>query len=163
LDNAIQNYMSANDDRLPDRVVIHKSSGYDAAEQDGFNEVTDRSGVKFRDLLALGRSNIRLFRHWPYPPLRGTHIILEDENSLLYTRRSVPFYRKYPGPYVPRPLHIRYFQTDRSESELGGRYWLSRSSTGTKRSLTRCIQSHSRDRGGSAKFISGARTRRKNR
>lgn len=120
LDNAIQNYMSANDDRLPDRVVIHKSSGYDAAEQDGFNEVTDRSGVKFRDLLALGRSNIRLFRHGPYPPLRGTHIILDDENSLLYTRGSVPFYRKYPGPYVPRALHIRYFQTDRSQSELGG-------------------------------------------
>jgi hypothetical protein len=36
----------------------------------------------------------------------------------LYTRGSVPFYRKYPGPYVPRTLHIRYFQTDRSQTEL---------------------------------------------
>jgi hypothetical protein len=120
LDDAIQNYMSANDARLPDRVVIHKSSGYDNAEQTGFNEVADKRGVRFRDLLALGRSKVRLFRHGPYPPLRGTHVILDDENSLLYTRGSVPYYRKYPGPYVPRALHIRYFQTDRSQSDLAG-------------------------------------------
>ena len=130
LDNAIQNYMSANDDRLPDRVVIHKSSGYNAAEQDGFNEVTDRSGVKFRDLLALGRSNIRLFRHGPYPPLRGTHIILDDENSLLYTRGSVPILPKISWtlrasctPYSvfsdgPKPIGASWGDTGSHEAQL---------------------------------------------
>ena len=120
LTNAIENYKAANDQRLPDRTVIHKSSAYDRSEQDGFNEAAENCGVRFRDLLALGRSNIRLFRHGPYPPLRGTHLILDDKTSVLYTRGSVPFYRKYPGPYVPRALHIRYFQTDRSQSELAG-------------------------------------------
>jgi hypothetical protein len=118
LSDAIQNYASANDKRLPDRVVVHKSSGYDQQELDGFNEAALAQNVRFRDLLALGRSHIRFFRKGSYPPLRGTHILLDDDNSLLYTRGSVPFYRKYPGPYVPRTLHIRYFQSDRSQSEL---------------------------------------------
>jgi hypothetical protein len=120
LADAIQNYATANGNRLPDRIVVHKSSGYDAGELDGFNEAASAQNVRFRDLLALGRSNLRFFRHGTYPPLRGTHIILDDQNSLLYTRGSVPFYRKYPGPYVPRSLHVRYFQTDRSQTELAG-------------------------------------------
>ena len=120
LEDAIQNYMSANDGRFPDRVVIHKSSAYDKGELQGFNEAADKRGVRFRDLLALGKSNLRFFRHGAYPPLRGTHVILDQSNSLLYTRGSVAYYRKYPGPYVPRAIHIRYFQTDRSQSELAG-------------------------------------------
>jgi hypothetical protein len=118
LTDAINNYASANDKRLPDRVVIHKSSGFDKAELDGFNEAAESQKVRFRDYLALTRSQIRFFRYGSYPPLRGTHIIFDEENSLLYTRGSVPFYRKYPGPYVPRTLLIRYFQTDRSQTEL---------------------------------------------
>jgi argonaute-like protein implicated in RNA metabolism and viral defense len=118
LADAIKNYAMANDKRLPDRVVIHKSSGYDAAETDGFNEAVSADNVRYCDLLALGRSHLRFFRNGAYPPLRGTHIILDENNSLLYTRGSVPFYRKYPGPYVPRSLHIRYFRTDRSQTDL---------------------------------------------
>ncbi|MBE2203535.1 MAG: hypothetical protein IAE94_04290 [Chthoniobacterales bacterium] len=118
LADAIQNYKKANDDHLPDRVVVHKSSGYDRAELDGFNKAADAVGVKFCDLVALNRSDIRFFRHGSYPPLRGSHILLDEMNSVLYTRGSVPFYRKYPGPYVPRPLHVRYFQTERSQTEL---------------------------------------------
>ena len=120
LADAIQNYADANDGRLPDRIVIHKSSGYDNGEKDGFNEAASERNIKFRDFLALQRSHLRFFRNGTYPPLRGTHIILDEDNSLLYTRGSIPFYRKYPCPYVPRSLLIRYFQTDRSQTELAG-------------------------------------------
>ncbi len=53
-----------------------------------------------------------------YPPLRGTHIILDDKNSILYTRGSVASYRKQLGPYVPQTLLIRYYQTDRTQSDI---------------------------------------------
>ena len=118
LDDAICKYASANGDRLPDRVVIHKSSGFDRNELDGFNTAASAKNVRFRDFMALGRSHIRFFRRGSYPPLRGTHFILDEQNSLLYSRGSIPFYRKYPGPYVPRTLHIRFFQTDRGQREL---------------------------------------------
>ncbi len=116
--DAIQNYAKANDTRLPDRVVIHKSSGYDTGEIDGFNAAANECNVRFRDFTALTRSPFRMFRQGAYPPLRGTHVLLDDTNSMLYTRGSVAFYRKHPGPYVPRTLHIRYYQTDRSQSEI---------------------------------------------
>ncbi len=118
LSDAIGNYSRANDGKRPDRVVVHKSSGYDAAELKGFNDAGSDSGVEFCDLLALNRSEVRLFRQGVYPPLRGTHVILDTMHSVLYTRGSVPFYRKYPGPYVPRSLQIRCFQTERGQSEL---------------------------------------------
>jgi len=85
---------------------------------DGFNAAVDKFDVGFTDFLALNNSEIRFFRYGNYPPLRGTHVILDDHCSILYTRGSVPFYRKYPGPYVPRSLQIRYFQNDRSQTEL---------------------------------------------
>ena len=118
LRDAIQNYAKANDSRMPDRVVVHKSSGYDAAELEGFTAAADECKVRQRDFVALNSSWVRLFRLGAYPPLRGTHLILDDHYSILYTRGSVPFFRKYPGPYVPRSLQIRYFQTDRSQSEI---------------------------------------------
>ena len=118
LTEAIQNYAKANDQRIPDRVVIHKSSAFDLAELDGFNEAAEEAKVRFRDFTALTRSPFRLFRIGAYPPLRGTHVILDDKNSILYTRGSVPFYRKHPGPYVPRTLLIRYYQTDRAQSDI---------------------------------------------
>ena len=116
--DAISNYASANEKRIPDRVVIHKSSGFDNAELDGFNEACATNKIRYRDFLALKASQIRYYRYGSFPPLRGTHVIFDEENSLLYTRGSVPFYRKYPGPYVPRTLHIRHYQTDRSQTEL---------------------------------------------
>lgn len=116
--NAIENYRQANNGNEPERVVIHKSSGYDQAELNGFNAALDSSRIRLADCLALNISDIRFFRYGSYPPLRGTHVILDDHCSILYTRGSVPFYRKYPGPYVPRSLQIRYFQTERSQTEL---------------------------------------------
>ena len=118
LKDAIINYSNANDKRLPDRIVIHKSSGFDEAELAGFSAAADEKRIRYRDYLALSQSQMRFYRHGSYPPLRGTHIILDSVNSLLYTRGSIPFYRKYPGPYIPRSLHIRYYQVDRSQSEL---------------------------------------------
>lgn len=118
LSDAFSSFAFANGKNMPERIVIHKSSGYDHAELAGFNAAADKHSVRFRDFLALRDSSFRLFRVGSYPPLRGTHLILDDANSLLYTRGSIPFYRKYPGPYVPRSMHIRYFQTDSDQSDL---------------------------------------------
>lgn len=118
LSDAFSSFALANTQRIPERIVIHKSSGYDSGELRGFNAAAEKHGVRFRDFLALRASSLRLFRVGSYPPLRGTHLILDEGNSILYTKGSVPFYRKYPGPYVPRSLHIRYFQNDSDQGSL---------------------------------------------
>lgn len=48
-----------------------------------------------------------LFRTGQLPPLRGTSVRLDESSLLLHTRGSIPYFRTYPGMYVPQPLLIR--------------------------------------------------------
>ena len=53
------------------------------------------------------RAAPHLFRTGQLPPLRGTSVQLDERSLLLYTRGSIPYFRSYPGLYVPQPLLIR--------------------------------------------------------
>jgi hypothetical protein len=91
---------------LPARIVIHKSSSFSAEERLGFEQALGEVEIGSYDLLHLRESDGRLYRAGVYPPLRGTVLELSEEESLLYTRGSVPFFETYPGLYVPRPTHV---------------------------------------------------------
>lgn len=91
----------------PARVVLHKTSPFDADEVDGFAEAADQHRVSLYDFVSVGESHTRLFRTGPYPPLRGTLLHLDDKKHALYTRGSVDFFETYPGQYVPVPLLFR--------------------------------------------------------
>lgn len=53
-----------------------------------------------------------------HPPLRGTLLTLNPDEHALYTHGSVPFYKTYPGLYVPRTLGIRPALIERSVEEI---------------------------------------------
>jgi hypothetical protein len=92
---------------FPARVVVLKTSRYDASEADGINEAMAEATVRYRDLIWVQESSpVNMFREGDYPPLRGTCVKVGNE-ALLFTRGSVPHYRTYPGMRVPRPLHLR--------------------------------------------------------
>lgn len=91
----------------PARVVVHKTSKFDAGELDGINRALDALSIDRADLIAISKSGTRLYRDGAYPPLRGTYLQLDRDQALLYTRGSVEFFRTYPGPYVPRALLLR--------------------------------------------------------
>jgi hypothetical protein len=88
----------------PRRIVVHKSSRYWKEESEGFLKAMD--GVHQKDLVAIEGRGIRFFRKGAYPPLRGTAIMLSDQDYILYTRGFVPYLGTYPGMRVPRPLEI---------------------------------------------------------
>lgn len=90
--------------RVPERVVIHKTSRYWPEELRGFRVGLGR--VKSFDFLALDRRGIRFLRLGKEPPVRGTVIELARRNYLIYTRGYVPFLRAYPGMRVPNPLEV---------------------------------------------------------
>lgn len=96
----------------PARVVVHKSSGHNEAEIDGFLQAAKEYRIHSCEMLSLRKSFTRLFRSGVYPPLRGTFLTLDDMNHILYTRGSVEFYSTYPGMYMPRSLMM---QCDRTE------------------------------------------------
>jgi hypothetical protein len=104
---------------VPARVVIHKSSRFTPGEVAGFESAAEDRDLAALDLLWLTASeDTRLFRPGIAPPLRGTHLTLSTEESLLYTRGSVEFYSTYPGMFVPQPLGIRPARSTRSIRDL---------------------------------------------
>lgn len=105
LKNAVQTYRKEHK-TFPARVVIHKTSGMNDAEIDGFRTAAEDERIDTLDLLSMRRSFSRLFREGAYPPLRGTLLELDETTSLLYLRGSVNFFGAYPGLYVPRPLEF---------------------------------------------------------
>lgn len=93
---------------LPARVVVHKSSAFSEAERSGFTAGVEEKGVSHIELLWVqGGRGPRLFRSGQLPPLRGTVLELTNDSVLVYTRGSIPFFRTYPGMYVPAPIQLR--------------------------------------------------------
>jgi hypothetical protein len=103
---------------LPARVAAFKTSRHDAAERAGFERAIVDRGVDSFDLVSVGRSAAKLFRHGAYPPLRGTLLNLDERQQLLYTRGSVEFFSTYPGMYVPQPLALRHDAGDSAATDL---------------------------------------------
>lgn len=102
----------------PARLVVHKSSRYNAAERDGFVRALADERIDLFDLVSLGDGAVRLFREGLYPPLRGTMLSLDERNTILYTKGSVSFFETYPGLYVPNPLLIRSELTQETQRGL---------------------------------------------
>lgn len=103
---------------LPARVVLHKSSSYNADELAGFNDAVDARELDVADFLVVAKAFTRLYREGMYPPLRGTMLTLDTRTHLLYTRGSIPYFATYPGMYIPRPLKFYIAQAEESPRRL---------------------------------------------
>ena len=88
--------------------MLHKTSQFSAAEVRGFQGAADDRDIDFLELIWIQRRGApHLFRTGQLPPLRGTSVQLDPRSLLLYTRGSIPYFRTYPGLYVPQPLLLR--------------------------------------------------------
>ncbi|WP_405731158.1 hypothetical protein OG607_32840 [Streptomyces sp. NBC_01537] len=105
--DALAEYRSAHGHQ-PARIVVHKTSNFTPGEIGGFHEAADNRDIDHVDMLWIQRRGApHLYRTEQLPPLRGTTVKLDARSLLLYTRGSVPYFRTYPGMYVPQPLLIR--------------------------------------------------------
>ncbi len=101
---ALQSYKKEHGN-YPARLVIHKTSRFHPEEREGFEKAVEGSEIQIADFIWMPwRSPIRLLRDGIYPPLRGTALRIDDEQTILYTRGSVGLFSTYPGMYVPNPL-----------------------------------------------------------
>ena len=107
LDDALAEYRRTHGHQ-PARIVLHKTSRFSAPEVSGFQTAADDRDIDFLELLWIQRRGApHLFRTGQLPPLRGTSVQLDQDSLLLYTRGSIPYFRTYPGMYVPQPLLLR--------------------------------------------------------
>ena len=92
----------------PARIVLHRTSQFSPPEIAGFHGAADEREIDFLELIWIQRRGApHLFRTGQLPPLRGTTVQLDPRALLLYTRGSIPYFRTYPGLYVPQPLLLR--------------------------------------------------------
>jgi hypothetical protein len=103
----------------PARVIVYKTSPFRPEEVEGLEAALQEVQVGLYDFVWVSEdAEFRLYRDGAYPPLRGTCLELEQD-VLLYCRGSVPYYRTYPGLYIPKPLLLRPYQGGESTlSEL---------------------------------------------
>jgi len=115
IDMVLEQYRYENGDRLPHRVVIHKSSRFESEEHQGFRQALRE--VSEIDLVSLApTSDVRLLRTGKYPPLRGT-VFHAGDISYCYTSGYIRG-KGYPHGHVPSPLQIADHKGDTSRTEL---------------------------------------------
>jgi hypothetical protein len=102
--------------KLPERLVVHKSTGFSDEEIDGC--VEGSKDVDELDIVHITEDiGFRAYHHkHDFPVVRGT-LITDTEKSneaMLFTSGFVPQLATYPGPSVPRPLHVECQRMDTS-------------------------------------------------
>jgi hypothetical protein len=98
---------------MPARVLVHKTSYFDAAEIEGSRRAAKDERVEMLDLVSVRRAGVRLLRAAVPAVLRGTSLIFDDVSGIVYLKGTVPYFRTYPGMYIPRALE---FTRDDGES-----------------------------------------------
>lgn len=97
-------YRKQNQDSLPNRIVVHKTSRFWDDELDGLNDAC--RAIPRKDFVSIGSRRLQFYRTGDYPALRGTYVKFSESDFLLYTSGYVPFLRTYPGARVPQPIEI---------------------------------------------------------
>lgn len=116
VDLVLARYRRENEDRLPLRVVIHKTSRFEPEERAGFEQAL--RGVSRYDLVSLTpTSEVRLLRSGQYPPLRGTVFTIGDV-SYCYTSGYLRSLGRYPHGHVPSPLQVADHVGDTPRNQL---------------------------------------------
>jgi hypothetical protein len=92
--------------RPPKELFIHGRTTFRDDEWNAFAGVvpaeTNLVGVRIKTTYGENK----LFRNGDYPVLRGTAIVLDDQNAYLWTTGYVPPLDTYIGPETPNPLFI---------------------------------------------------------
>jgi hypothetical protein len=114
----VEYYKRRNRGRLPERLLLQKTSPFWPDERTGFAE--GAADVPVNDFVHIRTRNtgVRLFPDGEFPPLRGTLLsIPHDDIHYLYTTGYTPEMATYEGSNIPEPIEIRPDQQCESDRE----------------------------------------------
>ena len=102
--------------RLPERLVVHKSTRFSDEEIEGCEKAAEE--IDELDIVHISEFlGFRAYHNkYDFPVVRGTVITHTDKpnEAILFTSGYVPALGTYPGPSVPRPLHLNCQRLDTS-------------------------------------------------
>ncbi len=103
---------------MPARVVMHKTSYFNADEREGFKRAAENEKLEVLDLVSVRRSGARLLRAGDSPMVRGTAMLFDGKSGIVYLKGTVPYFQVYPGAYIPRALEFVRDDGETSASDL---------------------------------------------
>lgn len=103
----VKEYRDQHDNSPPAELFLHAKSSFTDEEWRGFTSgappETNVVGVQIAD----GKDNLKLFRPGKYPVVRGSALLLDDDQAFLWTAGYVPRLDTYLGPETPNPVLVR--------------------------------------------------------
>jgi hypothetical protein len=103
---------------MPARLVMHKTSNFNAEEKEGFTRAAENEKLEILDLVTVRRSGARVLRVGESPMVRGTAMLFDEKSGIVYLKGTVPYFQVYPGAYIPRALEFARGDGETSASEL---------------------------------------------
>lgn len=105
-------------DGPPQELFIHGQTYFNDEEWKAFEEAAPKGtnvvGVRIRQT----RGETKLFRDGDYPVLRGTAVMLDEQNAYLWTTGYVPQLDTYIGPETPNPLFVTVLRSKHQMPDL---------------------------------------------
>ena len=116
ISNAIKDYELVTG-KLPDRMLVHKSSVFKEEEIEGIEDA--KGGVREIDLVYVKqRTSVRLLPAGGQPAIRGTVVPSSENSALLYLTGLVTQERSWRGKHIPSPMEIVRCKSNRSLLDL---------------------------------------------
>lgn len=103
---------------MPARLVMHKTSNFNAEEKEGFIHAAEDENLEVLDLVTVRRSGTRVLRAGDSPMVRGTAMLFDGKSGIVYLKGTVPYFQVYPGAYVPRAIEFFREEGETSAPEL---------------------------------------------
>lgn len=103
---------------MPARVLVHKTSYFDASEIEGCRQAARDQNIEVLDLVSVRRGGVRLLRAAVPAVQRGTALLFDGASGLVYLKGTVPYFRTYPGMYIPRGLEFTRDDGDSTPLDL---------------------------------------------
>jgi hypothetical protein len=116
LRNKITAAYSKTHKEIPERLVIHKSTGFTAEEKNGFMEA--KNATKQMDLLTLTQSPIDWYREGSSPIVRGNVVKISESEFFVFTLGYIPQLQTFPKPGIPIPVRVNVANLDSPERKM---------------------------------------------
>lgn len=103
----IKEYREQHNDVAPSELFLHAKSSFTDEEWRGFvsgaPSETNVVGVQIAD----AKDNLKLYRPGKYPMMRGSALMMGDDQAYLWTAGYTPRLDTYLGPETPNPVLVR--------------------------------------------------------
>jgi hypothetical protein len=100
---------------LPEKVVLHKTTFFNASEKRGVGSVLAKLGIIYDLVNIIENPSLRMFTSDKMAPSRGTFQKINETTGLIYTTGYVKSLETYPGIGIPKPLE---FHIDEGKTKL---------------------------------------------